>query len=424
MPKPPRALRRAHQPTPVFLGVAAALHALGACEPPMPAGEAGPEPAYEVAVALAWVAGGLDDRGGLALHDAPHSGALRSDGLAAVVDRLGKEVFLLDPGGQVVAVVGSAGQGPGEFIDPHQVGFWGDSLLWVSDAMLGRITWFDTAGGVRATWPRPWESVPQSPWNARGNWVVGGASILGEVSPRSGLQEDEMGPRPLVLWKEGEPLEVVDWLDISSPRGLQFKTDAGFPMGSRPQPIEGSPIVGLATGGRWYFVLDRTPASVPLGHIAITRYGASGSKEGVLTIAYRPRPVDDDVREWVRRSIEVSVQAVASRDLGLPARVGRLTMQSTMQSVWLPETLPPVLNALADDEGFWLQRERSYSQASERVGTWERYDLNGRLLARVALPPGFRGLAALPERLLGSVHVDGIPEVRSYEIRYADQAVR
>lgn len=403
--------------TPLRPMLCAATLLVGACQR-SGSGGALEEPLFEGTVSLSWMAGGLEDKGGVLLESDPRSGAVRADGLAAAVDRRGSRVLLVGPDGHLRAKVGSRGQGPGELLDPFQVGFSGDSLLWVSDSLLGRITWFSMDGHAVDTWRASWQDIRGTPWSVRGNWVVGGRTLLGRPSLDPSSPGGEAPPRPLVLAPpDGNP-EVVAWTDSPSPYGLLLRSDVGVVVSSMPQPIAGAPLVDLATGGEWFFILDRSPASGVWGSIRITRYDASGRVLGDLEIPYRPLPVDDGVREWVEAFVQAGVRAAQENLASMSSRFGRLELEDVMEAVWLPENLPPVRAALADDEGFWLQREKTYPRPEKRSGIWERYDLEGRLQARVLLPPAFRGLAGLRTRLFGYSRVEGVAELRSYEIRY------
>ncbi len=352
-----------------------------------------------------WAVGGLGELGGVVFEAEPASAAIGPGGRVVVADRLGAKVLLIGGGGQLLGSWGRRGAGPGEFQAPVQVGFTPDSLFWVADSGLERISWLDLAGGVAETRSFPREPVPSSTWMARGRWVLNGGHVLGAPTESSGDQREAPRPLPLVVWDRERTLHVVGWVERRAPQGLRIPLASGF-FSTSEQPLPGFPILGASPGGHWFFALQRDGAldRQGRGEIVITRYAPSGTELQRVGIAYQGQALDEETLGRLRRRAAFQAERIASR-------WGPIQGEEIFNAYWIPSHLPPVREALADEEGFWLQRE------VVRPGRWERYDLGGELCAVVMLPPGFRGLAATADRMVG-IRTDslGVHTLQAYRL--------
>lgn len=344
-------------------------------------------PRFEGRVQKVWDAGGSDEKGRVAL-SYPSSGAIGPGGRSAVVDRLRARPLLIDSLGRLLETLGTKGFGPGEFQNPSDIGFYEDSLIWVSDQALGRITWLRLDGTLKGTSSVPREQIPRSPWIAYAKDILADRSILAEVRGGAGSElNHQLLPVPVALWNPQGTMHVIEWVNRTMPIDIQVPNARGLYTSSM-QPIEGWPIVDMASDGRWFFVLDRTPAEQLQGVMHIARYDPAGRLLNRFVIHYRSRAVDERVMKWLR--------AYAAADqTGLKGTPAAVRARDVMAALWIPKRLPPVRQALADSLGFWMERELT------EPGVWERYDLNGQLLARIKLPDGFRGLACTRSILLG-----------------------
>lgn len=394
----------------VALAALLSFSGVAGCEDQLPLREAAPgEPRFLAEVGEVWRAGGADDLGGLVL-EMPWAAAIGPGGHVAISDRLAGQVVLLDPHGELFETVGRPGAGPGEFQDLRQVGFIGDSLLWALDARTGGVAVFSPAGALSRTIPRPREPIPRSPWSVRGNWLLSDGSVLGHASGGAASEiRGEILPVPLALWDAEGTMTVVEWLDRPGPEFRQIPTSRGTYVSS-PEPLAGTPIIGTAAGGDWFFVLDRTPAKSELGTLTVRRFDPSGALIAELEIPYHSHPVDDRVIKGIEAFARQFEEQV-------PASVGAVTAQDVVDATWTPDRLPPVREALADSSGFWLRRE------SVQPGIWERYDLNGTLLARAEFDPAFQGLASDGSFLVGLLRDDlGVPVLFKYSVTLVPMA--
>lgn len=380
------------------------------CEAPAGDGLTVPDdrPAVVAHAEQRWAAGGTEERGGLVLEPPVWAAAIAPDGSVALVDR-SSSVTLVDRDGRLANSLGRAGGGPGEFRDPRGVGFTPDTILWVTDVASGRITSFTRNGEVLDTRNQPLEPVPESPWSARGAQVLEGESVLGSASGSEEAVRGDLLPLPVVIWDSAGALQVVDWVERAAPSGRRIPTDRGLPV-SGSQPIQGGPVVGAERLGRWFFVLDRAPAEGPEAHMRITRYTPTGAQLDRLTIPYEPVPLDDEIMA----RLEDAASNIARQ---LPPAAGRVRAADVMEATWIPTHLPPVQQVLADEEGFWLRREQF-----KRAGTWDRYTLEGRWLARLDLPDRFRGLAGTARTLVGvSVDSLGTPVLQQFDVEFEEE---
>ncbi|MDT8369845.1 MAG: hypothetical protein RQ745_11595 [Longimicrobiales bacterium] len=356
-----------------------------------------------------WKAGGLQELGDVIFASLPSSGAVAPNGLAAVADPGRARILLLGVDGTLERELGGRGFAPGEFQRLNRVGFVGDSLLWATDNGSSWITWYDLRYPDSLwTVSRAEEHVPSTPWSARAAWVLADGSVLGEArGGESASGTGETPAIPIVKWSVEGELQVLDIVENVAPRSRNVRMENGLFMGTR-QAIEGTPIVGMARGGEWFFVVDRTPASEETGRMLVTRYSFDGREIDRVEISYRASRVDEAALESLRRQAEAFEEQ-------LPPRMG-IEAEDVLEATWIPDRLPPARDVLADESGFWVLREMT------SPGLWQRYDLDGELLFDTVLPNGFRGLAGDADGLLGWLPDSlTVPELRWYEIIPASQ---
>jgi hypothetical protein len=77
-----------------------------------------------------------------------------ADELLYVTMRGDGRVTVLTPDGALVRRTGGQGEGPGEFVGINGLG-WRNDSLWVMDAQLGRLSWFDARGAFLGSERQP-----------------------------------------------------------------------------------------------------------------------------------------------------------------------------------------------------------------------------------------------------------------------------
>ena len=342
-----------------------------------------PEAVTEAAADERWRAGGIGAGEEIALVAPPRGAAFGPNGMRAVVDGAAR-ILLLDGEGRLVRTIGRSGQGPGEFASAARVGFLGDSILWASDPVLRRLTYFTAEGEALRTARQLQMELPGGLGVAGASRVLADGGFLGATTGGLETGDGSPVPRALTMWSaEGEGT-ILQWLD-GAPQSVEVRIGSSPRSVSTTQPIQAWPIVDAAPGGEWFFVLDRLPAASKEGPAAfrIRRFDPSGTPLGDWSIQYEPQPLDREVRTF----LEGLAQAFAA--------AWSVDADAVMDAFWIPSHLPPVRTALSDSDGFWIQRERT------RPGLWERYDLEGQLIRAAQLPPLFHGLASADTLLLG-----------------------
>lgn len=364
----------------VVAGVVASSLLAAACESPPSAREA--DVGIDTATDL-WSAGGSSDVGGLALqYPRPTDAAIGPDGSTVVID--GEVLFLLGADGRMKRRVTRAGSGPGDAQRPEHVGFSGDSLFWMSDPPLERISWFDLNGDYVTSISRPRQQILGTPWSGRPAWMLDQGGVLAKVG--SGGIVTRL-PRPLAVWRSSGEMVVIDSLATSA-AARAAPTNLGVPIFIEPF-LHGEPIVDISPDGKWFFALDRTPAETAAAEFVIRRYNAKGHSLAEVRVPYASLPVTDSLR---RAALQYA-EAFATR---YPKVSGELDAKAVADALWIPDRLPPVERAVADIDGFWIQRAGYIAQA------WEKLDLQGRVQRRLRLPRNVYLLAVRGDEMIGS----------------------
>lgn len=368
-----------------------------------------PEPQFDARVAEVWAVGGVEERGGV-LFESGHlrDGAIGPDGSTALVDFLAGSVWFFGPSADQHQKLGRRGSGPGEFQRPDQAEFDGDSVLWVSDMGLSRITWFDVADlKPIKTATQSWEPVPDVTWSARGSLPLKEGAVFGTVTSANQTSSSGRDSFPLVHWDQNGTLNVAGWAERSAPPRERVRTAGGLEV-SVPQLVNSYPIPGIASSGNWFFVLERAPPTGSESKIEIQRYAPGGDLIDVIEIGYEPVELTDTFAALAAEKASGLAQLYRKN----APQFGELDAAEVEEAMWIPEFHPPVQEVFADSQGFWLERE------AEREMAWERYDLDGRLLARVKLPESVTSILAADATGFVGYGLDSldVPIARKFEV--------
>lgn len=286
--------------------------------------------------------------------------AVASGGRILLLDELGVNVTVLSPDGEPVAVIGRAGQGPGEF-DPQGLSrlVLSDSSVFVPDLFLQRLTEFTLEGEVLGMLTFPSSPVYAMDWRRH----PGGGLAFRAFEPS--------GDRIIRL--TGEAADTLF--------SLPFSNDVGNLL--------------LAPALLW----DLTPE----GELALAR-----SDEAVVEL--RKRGSDSPVwrARWADLPEEMGPGAVAHLESVLTESILRDApsisaegLAQNLASVSYPDRAPALAGILAAPSGdIWVRRVQpvgSMGREALRVGSaegyggrdWDVLDRGGFLRARVRLPEGF-----------------------------------
>lgn len=318
-------------------------------------------------------------QGGAAYEFAGIAGAvtLPDDGVA-VADEGSGQVRFFDATGEIVTIVGSKGQGPGEFTALSALDVAPDGRLWAYDFPLRRIFRIDpTDGTIESTTLGPEPPVltaagPLSDGAFALRQLWGAAAIAGAT--RAGVRRDSA----LVV--------------VFDSAGALNDTVGAFP---------GREVVVSVENGRG--VMTTRPFGADL--VAVTRdtlvilgeqaqprldeYSAGGALRRRIVLPDRgDRVLDDsDIQGFV-----------ATKLVDVPEEE-RPAVRSDVSSLPFPERKPAYGRLLVDAAGdLWIGEWTRDGQTARR---WSVVDERGVWLGDMMLPEGFRLLSVRSDRLVG-----------------------
>lgn len=274
--------------------------------------------------------------------------------------------------------VGRRGEGPGEFLQPGRIGFFGDSL-WIMDSRSYRVGYFDPSG----TWlgtasPRVGIEGP------------GGASLRPSAPLRDGTFTAQAST-PLHLVATGQltegPFVRIDtagnvlasiWNRRHEPRDiLALMGSDGFSGTFSGQPFVDSPL--SITRERGVFVVDRRAwTGAGQAAVKVTLIGFEGDTLFTSDIPYTPSPLPSD-------RVDSAVRAIAER-------MSRFSEGRIREAVYHPSHVPPIGGVSAGSDGtIWLRRfDPVETETGDRMVEWWILDAGGEPLARALTPLNLR----------------------------------
>lgn len=292
------------------------------------------------------------------------------------------------PDGLPSGSVGREGEGPGEFMSPYKMGFFGDSL-WVFDLDGYRVSYFDRAGAfLGSVMPRvdigsaedAFTSPPRPETPLRDGTFVGEAPawsqeiVSGQLTETPVVHMDAQGMTLALIWTRPHRSTDVLGLLREDGRGGTFA----------PQPFGDAPLMATIEAG--VLLVDRLAHQRDRGAtFSITRIGRTGDTIWHRAIPYTPEPlprarVDSAVRAHAQRLHSF----MSRRDPGLALGALERRVRDAMHG---PEYLPPITDmVVAADGAIWLAR----SGGREGGVEWWVFDRSGSLFARALTPPGLR----------------------------------
>ena len=299
--------------------------------------------------------------------------------------------------------VGRAGEGPGEFAAPYNMGLFGDSL-WVWDVLRNRASYFDPAG-----------------------------EFLGSVSAMVGFGEPDGLPlRPVRPFRDGGFLGMaLPFLDQVATGQLTRTPFVLMDVEGNTQshiwmhPHEPRDVLALltedGTGGSYSsqpFLDDALPTDIDHGLLAVERRAWTGDGEAVVTVTgigftgdtlftsrvlYTPTPLPAArVDSVVRATAERMHPSMSRRKPGLTIRE---LEEDIRRAIYAPAYLPAVAElAVARNGNIWLRRfDPVESETGEQMNEWWILDPAGSPMARAHTPAGLRMMLIGDEAVWGVV---------------------
>ena len=312
-------------------------------------------------------------------------GELRNGNFAAA-DITTREVYFFSAAGEILAVNGGEGQGPGEFD-----ALWGLAVLgervFAYEPHSARLTVYDSAGGFleATTLEQPEDTPPLYTYSLVG--TTEGQLVL---SPRmftpspSGSVSIYRDSAPNLLFRPDGRFQG----DVAEPSGVDMFVSV---QGASSVPFTVVSLIA-ATGDR-----------ILMSHgkdFEVRAFRGTGPPFQIFRRSYSRRPVtEDDLQQAFANHLQMA-GASSARD---PRFEGFRRM---MESAPLPEEMPSIGRLLVDDLGYaWCQHFRPTDEA---IGTvWSIFSAQGDWLGELQMPVGFRPGLIGSDYLLG-VYTDSL----------------
>lgn len=307
------------------------------------------------------------------------TGAARlTDGTIVVADGGSQQLRFYDEAGRFLRSFGGPGGGPGEFTGLSGLGRTPADAIWAYDFSLRRLTWTDAAGRqVRTTQldPEPPTLSPIGPL-PDGTFVMKQlwGSKTGDDQPRTGLQRE-----PTAYVRFDSLGALIDTVGTFPGRELVITIEKG--RGVMSSPLFGRTSVGVIRRGALIVGDQET--------FEFATYAADGTYLGRTRLAHpAPSLGPDEIRDHIEFLIESSP----------PEK--RAYMESSLESLPVPEARPAYGGFVEDDRGFlWVSE---WSQYPAVPHTWTVLDPDDRWLGDLTLPESFFPRDIGPDWLLGT----------------------
>ncbi len=303
------------------------------------------------------------------------------DGLLYVVMRQQGNISVLNPDGTLVRRIGRRGGGPGEFEGLNGYG-WRNDSLWVLDATLGRLSWFDRAGEFLG-------SVPREPRRA---WPTSTGGYLHDLGHSTHRTETAIEFQP-TDGVEPRLIHAVSW----TRGGFQIPTGGGSSLVGG-HPMSDGPHTPRHPHGRGLAVIEQPPEG---GTVRITRYGPTGERMSQHVIELPTQPMT--ISQW---------QAfLGNRFVNSQVPISEVAARVPRPSHWAPVTA----TILASDDRLFI---RGPTYNTDRV-PWTIISPDGRLLGTTTLPADLRVMYVSGDTLWGiRPNDDDLDVVTRYRVRW------
>lgn len=293
--------------------------------------------------------------------------------------------------GTYLRSVGGFGEGPGEFRGMEWVKPYGVDSLAVFDRALERISMMSSEGefGRVVSLTALGVAGRSNPQGVFGNGVILGDQRV-RVETRSGLQQSDA---VYELISEVDAA-ITDTLAIIP--GMAFYVTMEPPMVMLTSPLLTPQPYGIVSHDRAYVGYG--------GAFEIQEFDAQGTLLRLIRKSAAPVPASgpDLDRLLEEQFATIDDAEVKERHTGVLAQLPR------------PEFHPAFTGLMADDDGnLWVQESR----LPWETASWQVFDAEGRLLAPVEMPVGFRPLHIGSDFIVGLVTDDlDIQQVELYEL--------
>ncbi len=299
------------------------------------------------------------------------------NGAIVVADGGSQEVRFYRGSGDVEAVVGGAGEGPGEFTGLAALGTDPGGRIWAWDFVLRRITWLDSIGAIQEVTSlgpeppmlNPIGVLPDGSFVLKQLWA---AAQIAQAT-ETGLRRDR-----IAYVRFDSRGTLLDTVGLFPGREVYVSEEGGRGVMNTP------PFGKNSVGAIW----DGSLAIGSQSSFELGQYGTDGALEKLVRIPGRDLSVgDDDLETYIQERL----RAVALED--------QARFRQSLEAMPVPATKPAYGGFLADEGGnLWVSEWAVYPQVPLR---WTVLDEGGRWLGEVEMPEGFLPLAIGGDWILG-----------------------
>ena len=305
--------------------------------------------------------------------------------------------------GRPAGSIGRGGEGPGEFQEPWNMGFFGDSL-WVWDWRGRHFSYFDLDGEFlgRVT-PRvniggPGGSPPRPSGVFRDGTFLGAEPMWSQEIATGELTETAI----VHMDSEGETLATI-WMRPHEPRdGLALLNEDGSGGSFGSQPF-GDAVTYTNVDDGIVVVERRAWTGEGEAVFTLTRVGLTGDTVFSIPVPYTPVPLARERLDSAVLDITDSwYEFMSSRE----PELARARLETRIrEATYKPDFVPP-LDLVTTDAGgnLWLRRfDPIESEGGETLAEWWVFDPMGAPLARTLLPIDLRVMHISDEHVWGTV---------------------
>jgi hypothetical protein len=299
------------------------------------------------------------------------------DGSLAVADGGSQEVRFFDPAGNLTAIAGGSGEGPGEFTGLSGLGLGPGGSIWAYDFYLRRITWLNGAGevvglvslGLEPPVLSPVGPLSDGTFALRQLW---GATQVSEATA-TGLRRD-----PAAFVRFDDQGALVDTLGLFPGREVLLTDENGRGVMSTP------PFALNSVGSLWQGnLVVGTQDSFELVEL-----GPEGEVTRVVRIPGWDLSLDPgEMEEYLQLRLQ-----------GVPQE-RRPAVRKELEAMPVPSTKPAYGQVLSDEPGnLWVGEWTLFPGIPQR---WTVLDRAGGWLGEVAMPGRFLPFAIGEDWVLG-----------------------
>jgi len=316
-----------------------------------------------------------------------------------------------DKEGRPAGVVGREGEGPGEFRQPGEMGFFGDSL-WVVDRQLHRVSFFDLDGSFLGLVPfradmspdpeNPHKAAPRPTRPLRDGTLYGMGFAPSDAVARGQISEVEH----VRMDSDGDILGIV-WIQPYRPTDvLALLRDGGGGGSFGPQPFGDRPLFTVSDEDVLWVLERRAYEGDGTASVRFSEIDMTGDTLLSRQIEYTPERLPGE-------KVDSASRAQAEGMFGFMQRfdpeISLAKLEADLRkATYAPDYMPAIREmVVADDGSIWLQR---FSPTEEGTVWWVLGE-DGEPLATTVIPEGLRVLLITGDAVWGV-------ETDEYDVNY------